>query len=356
MLALWYNIRQRFKAILEEEDARKRVDKGLLYLSASMFVWVASGCWAYIGTGLNWDHTLYYKVGETMFSLVNNLFMALALFYFYYAPGFIYSNERNISKIIAAIVLTALATFALTLFQPENSHYWIVGIPDLIISAFLCVLLVVSFYKAFVSNHLHVVAVISIIVLTLMFASQLPQVFLSLDNRFVNTLLKLVSKTSLIALFLLLATNWVIRLALAPRPAEMKIRFMDWSLVRISIPSKDVNDVVIDFGSKTTQYRNLLKFAIRRKHGDAQTQSILIGMGGEITNQTYLSRIIDNMNQVLRLDKESKLERRDLFTFIGESRYRLRMVPENIVIDPALLGEFINTPENKEYKALCNGL
>jgi hypothetical protein len=124
---------------------------------------------------------------------------------------------------------------------------------------------------------------------------------------------------------------------------------MDWSLIKITIPSKEIFGVTIEFGSKTTQYINLLKFAIRRKYGNETAQSIVIGLGGEINNQTYLSRIIDNMNEILKLEEDQKLDRKDLFTFIGQGKYRLRIIPENIKIDEALLREFINSPGNQEY-------
>ncbi len=113
-------------------------------------------------------------------------------------------------------------------------------------------------------------------------------------------------------------------------------------------------DATIEFGSKTTQYKNLLKFAIRRKFGGETYQSILISLGGEIKNQTYLSRIIDNMNEILSLKEDQKLDRKDLFTFIGQGQYRLRILPENITIDETLLNEFVNTADNSAYKAICN--
>ncbi len=81
-------------------------------------------------------------------------------------------------------------------------------------------------------------------------------------------------------------------------------------------------------------------------------QSILIGLGGEINNQTYLSRIIDNMNEILSLEDDRKLDRKDLFTFIGQGKYRLRIIPENIRIDETLLREFVNTPVNQEYRTI----
>jgi hypothetical protein len=225
------------------------------------------------------------------------------------------------------------------------------GIPDLLLSAFLCYLLGVSFYRTFAYRGLKVIGVISILVIVLIFVSQISEVFLTFGNDFSNNFIKIIAKTSLISIFLVLATTWVIRLASTPKPNEITIHFLDWSLVKLNIPTKNIYDQTIDFGSKTTQYKNLLKFAIRRKYAEGDFQTIPVNLGGEIKNQTYLTRIIENINDILQLDDSQKLDRRDLFTFIGESKYRLRIVPNNISIDKRLLEEFSESSENKDYKA-----
>ena len=356
LLAIWYNIRKRFRRILEEDDSQKRVDKGLLYLSLALFVWVLSGSWAYLGEVLATTGSTGYQVGINLFSILNNLFLLLALFYFYYAPKFIYNNEKNVGKIILAIVAIGLSTMVLAYSFSEQSAFKgikLQSVPDLLLSGFLSGLLMVSLYRTFVHRGLKIVAIISVIAIALMFISQLPEVFESLDNDFTNNLIKLVAKTSLIAIFLVLATSWVIRLASMPKPNEMSLKFMDWGLIKMSIPSKDVYGQTIDFGSKTTQYKNLLRLAIRRKHAEGNEQCICVGYGGEIKNQSYLTRIIDNINSILHLDQAHQLERRDLFTFIGEGNYRLRIIPENIKIDEALLDEFTKSKENAPYSTIC---
>ncbi|WP_412984248.1 hypothetical protein [Pontimicrobium sp. IMCC45349] len=357
LIAIWYNIRKRFKQILEENDNQKRVDKGLLYLSFAMFIWVLSGCWAYAGNAFSFAETQAYQLGVYLFSIVNNMFLLLALFYFYYAPKFIYNNKKNINVILVLIVITSIVTYILSKTLGNNNvinAIKISGIPDLVLSGFLCYLMAISFYRTFAYRGLKIVGFISGMVIALMFTSQLPEVFMSFTDDFTHNFIKIIAKTSLIAIFLVLATTWVIRLANMPKPNEMSISFLDWSLVKISIPTKEVFDQTIDFGSKTTQYKNLLKFAIRRKYADSDQQSISVNLGGEIKNQTYLSRIIDNINDILQLETSQQLERRDLFTFIGEGRYRLRMIPENINIDTTLLKEFSESPENKDYKSICN--
>ncbi|NOQ70642.1 MAG: hypothetical protein GQ574_01490 [Crocinitomix sp.] len=354
LLAIWYNIRKRFIQLLEENESEKRVDKGLLFLSLALFVWAISGCWVYVNNGLSFAGTIGYTAVLNLFSVLNNIFLLLALSYFYYAPKFIYQNKRNVRILAIIIVIVSVATVILSNYDQANSPFKISAFPDLVLSAFLSLLLMISLYKTFLNSGLAIIAVISVLVTALVFVSQLPEVFNSLNDGFINNLIKLISKVSLITLFMVLATTWVIRLANMPKPNEVTIAFLDWSMIKISIPSKGVFNEVVDFESKTTQYKNLLKFAIRRKFAEGNEQTIQIGNGGELNNQTYLSRIIDNMNDILNLDPLQKLERRDIFTFIGEGNYRLRITPENITIDTTLLKEASQSLENPTYDKLCN--
>jgi hypothetical protein len=355
LLAIWYNISDRFKQILQEDNTPKRVDKGLLYLSLAIFVWVIAGCWAYLGNVFHFSQTLYYRTGNNLFSITNDLFLFLALCYADHAPQFIHKHKRNSTRIVVLIFILALLTCLLPVVLGEYdtaSGVTISALPDLILSGFLTFLLIVTFYKTFANRGLKIVAVISVVAIVFIFISILPDAFPDLYDDFTKDLIKITAKTSFIAITLVLATSWVIQLANTPKPNEMMISFMDWSLIKITIPSKEIFGATIEFGSKTTQYINLFKFAIRRKYGSETAQSILIGLGGEINNQTYLSRIIDNMNEILQLQEDQKLDRKDLFTFIGQGKYRLRIIPENIKVDETLLREFINTAGNQEYRAI----
>ncbi|MGB1042226.1 MAG: hypothetical protein ACPGU6_02445 [Tenacibaculum sp.] len=343
LLAIYFNIRKRFKAVLEEGNSIKRVDKGLLYFSFGMLVWVVSGSWAFIANYLEIENTVSYQIGVNILSTVNNLFWLLALYYVYDAPKFIYRNEKNVK--IISIIIIAVATLTILLsFVVSNTVFYgvkLISIPDVLLTTFLCLLMGISFYRTFMYRDLKLVAFIAVIAIGLLFISQLSDVFVGLDNDFVNQLVRIVSKTSLVSVFLVLATSWVIQLANTPKPNEMKIKFLDWSLIELSIPSKGILNEKIDFGSKTTQYKNLLNFAYKRKYLEADKQSIVVNSGGEIKSQTYLTRIIDNINSILNLEDIQKLERKDLITFIGESKYRLRILPEHIIIDEALLQEFL---------------
>ena len=355
LLALWVNIRRKFKNLLENDDSPTRVDRSLLNIALAIFVWVLSGIWTYIGYQFQFYESILYLIGVNLFSVINNLLLFLALFFFYYAPGFIYNNRQTRK----ALIILAFGVFSLSVivtiwfFKTTVYGIKIANLPDFIFSIILSVLLVVTLYKTFVARGLNIVAFISVASIGLIIFSQLPEVFIELNDGFINHLIQLIAKTALIGVFLVLATAWVIQLATMPKSNEIQISFKDWSLIQLTIPSKNMEKVIIDFGSKTTQYNNLLKFAIRRKFGESNAQSILIGNGGEIKSQTYLSRIIDNINTISDSDL-GELERRDLFTFIGQGKYRLRILPENIKIDSALLNEFVHLQEFEEYKILSS--
>lgn len=358
LLAIWYNINTTFKRRLEEDVSQKRIDKGLIYLSLSLFVWVVAGLWALAGLQISFTEKLIFPIGINLLSTLNNLFLLLALFYFDFAPKFIYQNPKNVNKIIVAILTLAILSVSLTVmfYDPNASIKW-GNLPDLFLSGFLSYLLLISLYRTFINRGLRLVAMISSAAIVLMFVSQLSEVFTILDDEFTDNLIKITAKTSLISIFLVLATSWVIQLVSTPSPDEMRIRFLDWSLVKISIPTKGIHQETIDFGSKMTQYKNLLKFAVRRKYGTGNDQCISVNARGEIKNQTYLSRIIDNINEIHNGEEDQKLERKDLFTFIGQGQYRLRMNPENISMDEALLHEFCKDPENEAYTTIvtnCN--
>ncbi len=344
LLAIYYNIRKRFYKVLEEGTTVKRVDRGLLYFSAGMLVWVFSGTWALLANYYQFQQSLTYQVGVNLFSTFNNLFWLLALYYVYDAPNFIYRNEKTVKRIIGLILLTASLTLVLPTMMGKETYFGvkIMVIPDFLLTSFLCLMMGISFFKTFRHRDLKLVAFIAVLVVFLLFISQLSDVFTFFSNDFLNQLIRVIAKTSLVAVFLVLATSWVIQLAHTPKTDEIKIHFLDWSLIELTIPSKGIISQKIDFGSKTTQYKNLLNFAYKRKYNEADDQSILVSYGGEIKSQTYVTRIIDNINSILQLTDENKLERKDLITFIGESKYRLRIIPNNILIDAALLEEFKN--------------
>ncbi|NEN22905.1 hypothetical protein G3O08_05260 [Cryomorpha ignava] len=358
LFAIYYNIRRRFSAQIEDEENFLRVDKGLIFLSFALFTWVAAGIWGYAFSlsQINREVDFAFQIA---FSLLNNIFFLLALYYFDHAPEFIYRNKRSRSILTILVLVVALLSILLTEdpITMGNLLIQVNAIPDLIFSFFLSGILGYTLYRTFNHRRLQVVAVLSLLIIASMFLSQFPQVVVNWNNNFESYLIKLISKTSLIALFLVLAASWVIELANTPKPAEIRLHFTDWSRIVLSIPSKNIQGVEIDFGSKTTQFKNLLKFSIRRKFGEGDNQCLDVSSGGEIKSQAYVTRIPDNINEILKLQGDDRLDRKDLFTFLGEGKYRLRLLPDTIDIEKGLLQEFLKMSENQSYKTIvsnCN--
>ncbi|MCH2223632.1 MAG: hypothetical protein MK066_02600 [Crocinitomicaceae bacterium] len=354
LLAIWYHIRLRFKKLLQEDESPQRIDKGLAYLSAAVFVWVLSGIWGYLALNYSWQESTAFHGIQSFLSTLNSFFILLSLFFLDESPNFIRKNTRNVKSLSIVLILLAGTSVAFfEWFQNEDfGGVRIRFIPDFLLSVLTSVLLGVAFYRVFMRRGLMIIAGIAMVTVIAMLYSQLPEVFVKMHDDFSNHLIKIIAKSSTISIFLVMATNWVIQLASTPKSSEMRLIVSDWSLIRLSVPSKSMHDVSIDFASKTTQFKNLLRFAIRRKYGTGDQQYIEVGNRGEIDRQTYLTRIIENLNTIA--DADDQLERKDLFTFVGQGKYRLRIVPSNIEIDDTLLSEFISDKDNQQYEVMLN--
>jgi len=343
LLAMWLAIKKQFKQKLASEIAIKRFDKGLLYLSLSIFVWAFSSLITLLNFNLH-IHNWTIIISQNLFSILNSFFLILALYYLDNAPKYLYNNKKSTKQILLFFTLLTLLSITLALFFGDTikkNGIRLNAIPDLILSCILSWFLVVSLYRTFSNRNMQIVAIIAVLSIVLLFLSQLPFAFEIKDFSFYNDIIKLISKFTLIAVFLVLGTSWVIELSQLPEATSMKISFTDWNQITLSIPSKNIINQQVEFGKKTTQFNNLLKFAVRRKFAPENQMCIEVFNGGEIPSQTYLSRFMDNLNAILQLENENKLHRNDLFTFIGQAKYRLRFLPEHITIDNALLNEFI---------------
>lgn len=352
LLAIWFAINKQFKQKLASEIAVKRFDKGLLYLSLSVFVWAFSAGITLVNIHLHLN-AWFIKTSQNLFSILNSFFLILALYYLDNAPKYLYNNKKSTTRILLFFVFLTVLSFALAILFGDtikSKGIRLNAIPDLLLSAILSWFLIVSLYRTFSNRKMQSVAIISVLSVLLLFVSQLPFVFEIKAFSFQNDLIKLISKSTLIGVFLVLGTSWVLELSQLPEATQMKINFTDWNQLELSIPSKNILHQKIEFGKKTTQFNNLLKFAVRRKFAPEKAMCIEVYNGGEIPSQTYLSRIIDNLNDILNLENDRKLHRNDLFTFIGQAKYRLRFLPEHIEIDKALLNEFVENIAEDAYR------
>ena len=352
LLSIWLVVQDKFKQKLTSEIAIKRFDKGLLFISFSVFVWSFSSLLTLVFNNFN-TNSWIILISQNMFSILNSLFLILALYYFDNSPEYLYNNKKSTKRILFFFVGLSLISLMIALFFGETINTYGIRfntIPDLLLSAILTWFLILSFHRTFYNRKMKSVSVIAVLSIIILFITQVPYVFNFENYLFSIDLAKLIAKTTLIFVFLVLGTSWVLELSQLPEATTMKINFLNWNMIELSIPSKNIVNQTINFGNKTTQFNNLLKFAIRRKFAPEESMCIEVFNGGEILSQTYLSRIIDNINGILELENDMKITRNDFFTFIGQAKYRLRFLPECIAINDSLLLEFTHNTDNEEYK------
>ncbi len=352
LLSIWLVVQSKFKQKLTSEISVKRFDKGLLFISFSVFVWSFSSLLILVFTQFNTNEWIIL-ISQNMFSILNSLFLILALYYFDNSPEYLYNNKKSTKRILFFFVGLSLLSLIIALTFGETITTYGIRfntIPDLLLSAILTWFLMLSLYRTFYNRKMKSVAIIAVLSIVILFITQVPYVFNFENYLFSIDLAKLIAKTTLIFIFLVLGTSWVLELSQLPEATTMKINFVNWNVVELSIPSKNIVNQTINFGNKTTQFNNLLKFAIRRKFASEENMCIEVFNGGEILSQTYLSRIIDNINAILALEDDMKITRNDFFTFIGQAKYRLRFLPEYIEINDALLLEFTSNIDNGQYK------
>lgn len=352
LLSIWLVIQNKFKQKLTSEISVKRFDKGLLFISFSVFVWSFSSLLILVFTQFNTNEWIIL-ISQNMFSILNSLFLILALYYFDNSPEYLYNNKKSTTRILFFFIGLSLLSLIIALTFGETINTLGIRfntIPDLLLSATLTWFLMLSLYRTFYNRKMKSVAIIAVLSIVILFITQVPYVFNFENYSFSIDLAKLIAKTTLIFIFLVLGTSWVLELSQLPEATTMKINFVNWNVVELSIPSKNIVNQTINFGNKTTQFNNLLKFAIRRKFASEENMCIEVYNGGEILSQTYLSRIIDNINAILELEDDMKITRNDFFTFIGQAKYRLRFLPEYIEINNALLLEFTHNIDNGQYK------
>jgi hypothetical protein len=352
LLSIWLVVQNKFKQKLTSEIAIKRFDNGLLFISYSVFVWALSSFLILIFHTYNADNW-FILLSQNMFSILNSLFLILALYYFDNSPKYLYNNKKSTKRILFFFIGISIISVLIALFFGETINTYGIRfntIPDLLLSAILTWFLIISLYRTFYNRKMKSVALIAVFSIIILFITQISYVFNFDSYASSIDLAKLISKTTLIFIFLVLGTSWVLELSQLPEATTMKINFVNWNVIELSIPSKNILNQTINFGNKTTQFNNLLKFAVRRKFASEENMCIEVFNGGEILSQTYLSRIIDNINAILELEDDAKISRNDFFTFIGQAKYRLRFLPIHIDINKTLLLEFTHNIDNDAYK------
>ena len=253
LLAIWQTIQQKFKQKLVSEITIKRFDKGLLFIGLSILVWSIS---ALLGIVYQYYHidNWFKLISMNMFSILNSLFLILALYYLDNAPDYLYNNKKSTFRIIAFFVGLSIISLIIALSFGETIKSYgfrLNTIPDLILSTVMSWFLIVSLFRTFINRKMKTVAYIAVFSVLILFLTQLPLVFDLEKYSFTIDLIKLTAKTTLIYVFLVLGTSWALELAQLPEASTMKIQFVDWNKIIINIPTKNIINQEVNFGKKT---------------------------------------------------------------------------------------------------------
>lgn len=216
LLSIWYHI------------GKKQDDFGQVWLALSILCWSFSGLVEII----SWEEVGFaqqFKEGlRSIFSLLNSLFILLALPWFRYLP-------KPIAPLIKSnfwpYIIGIPFVFALfpTLHKMIRANSAAI-ISELDVYYALLTLFFLGFvlWESFVKRRLPLLGWLSIITVVI---TVLAQMYKLLDDTINLLLFSAIFKTSLIMLFFALALSWVKELTetLIPSPHQLKLRFLNKS-------------------------------------------------------------------------------------------------------------------------------
>lgn len=196
LMAIWFHI------------GRKQDDVGQVFLALSILSWAVSGLvevyyssWAIIGSdNFAWDGW------RSVLSLLNSLFILLALPWFKYLPSPLHGIIKSpYWKIIVGLpfLFSLLPTISKILTGNQNN---IISELDVYYSVLTLIILAGVLWTSFVRRNLRILAYLSIVSILITFAAQIYK----LTDSDVNMILfSAIFKTSLIMIFFALALSWV---------------------------------------------------------------------------------------------------------------------------------------------------
>ncbi|MEM9361411.1 MAG: hypothetical protein AAGA43_02200 [Bacteroidota bacterium] len=212
LFSIWFHI------------GKKQNDFGQVWLALSILCWSISG----INEIISWEQfglDIRFKEGlRSIFSLMNSLFILLALPWFRYLPKpiapLIKSNFWT--YIIGIPFVFALFPTLHKMFRANSAAI----ISELDVYYALLTLFFLGFvlWESFLKRRLPLLGLLSIITIVV---TVLAQVYKLLDDTINLLLFSAIFKTSLIMLFFALALSWVKELTetLIPNPEQIKLQF-----------------------------------------------------------------------------------------------------------------------------------
>jgi len=196
LIGIWYHI------------GRKQGDTGQVYLAFSIFFWFLSGVLNVIFADRlgQSDWKLIHDGFTSIFSLLNSLFILLALPWFRYIPPFLEPIIK--SKYWMIIVgLPFLFSVLPTITKMYNlQEYGFISELDVYYSILTLVFLGIILWSSFARRGLYFLAVLSALCILITFLAQL---FKMSDSQMYMLLLSAIFKSCLIMIFFALALSWV---------------------------------------------------------------------------------------------------------------------------------------------------
>jgi len=262
LIAIWYHL------------GKKQNDFGQVLLACSILCWSVSGGMEilYAKNILGNTHGEFYIQGSrSVLSLLNSLFILLALPYFKYLPAFLESTIKSkYWKIIVGLPFLFSLLPTLTKLFSLSEHALISEL-DVYYSILTLLLLAWVLWESFNKRRLSLLAYLSIFCVAIIF---IAQVYKLTDNSMEELLFSAIFKSSLIMIFFALALSWVKDMAETLKAHSSALRlhvFQRKNEKGKSVFLLNLNGVFDeqkDIAISKSQHELLVKFAQKRKDSE----------------------------------------------------------------------------------------
>ncbi|MBL7800307.1 MAG: hypothetical protein JNL95_06230 [Chitinophagales bacterium] len=193
---IWY----RYYSIRKKNES----DLGLFYMAFALLIWgISEGLMLLLH---NSKYIQLVTLAKPLFSTVNSYYLIIGLGYFEMTPQWLKYSNQNTKHLF---LYSAITTFLFTVIFFLKGNYDYVSIPDFVYSICTVTLIVIVFFKTFISRGLYLLAVFSVIVMfMLLLAQPFLNFFYGQGKETECLILDFFSRLSFIIIICLLAYSW----------------------------------------------------------------------------------------------------------------------------------------------------
>lgn len=197
LFGIWYHI------------GRKQNDVGQVWLALSVLCWSVSGALDVVFVlNLNeiGDYAVYSSGSRSILSLMNSLFILLALPWFRYIPSLLQPVIKSKYWILIVglpFVFSLLPTLSKIITKNQEA---LINELDVYYSILTLIVLGWVLWESFIKRRLSILAILSVSCIVFIFAAQ---IFKLSDNALYQLMFSAIFKTNLIMIFFALALSWV---------------------------------------------------------------------------------------------------------------------------------------------------